>query len=256
MDVRMDDRVALVTGASRGIGESIAAHFLAAGVRGVVITGRTMERLEAAVERLGDHDRVLAVAARSDSPDDAARAVSAAIDRFGGCDVLVNNAGTNTAPGPLVDVDMDAVDKTWKVNQRGPLVYTQAAWHGWMKDHGGVICNMASVGGSVPGPMLGAYNISKAALIHMTRQLAFELAPSVRVNAIAPAIVKTRLSEMLWRDDEAAAVAMHPLGRLGVPEDIGAAATFLCSHQAGWITGVTLDVDGGVVNASGGVAPV
>ncbi len=250
MDARVDDKVVLVTGASRGIGEAVAAEFLASGARGVVITSRKANNVEAAAERLGEPDRVLALAARSDSVDDADRAVGAAVERFGACDILVNNAGTNAAPGNLVDVDLGAVDKTWEVNQRGPLVYTQAVWRGWMKDRGGVICNMASVGGMRPSPILGAYNISKAALIFMTRQFAFELAPRIRVNAVAPAVVKTRLSALLWEGDEAEAAAGHPLGRLGEPDDIANAVVFLCSEQASWITGVVLEVDGGAVHAS------
>jgi NAD(P)-dependent dehydrogenase (short-subunit alcohol dehydrogenase family) len=256
MEARVDGRVALVTGASRGIGEAIAKELLASGARGVVITSRKAENLEGAAERLGESDRVLAIAARSDTVEDADRAVAAAVEHFGACDILVNNAGTNAAPGNLVDVDLAAVDKTWAVNQRGPLVYTQAVWRGWMKDHGGVICNTASVGGLRPGPFIGAYNISKAALIFMTKQLALELAPTVRVNAVAPAVVKTRLSEILWKEDETVAAASHPLKRLGEVEDVANAVVFLCSEQGSWITGVTLEVDGGVVNASGSVTPI
>lgn len=254
MDARVDDRVVLVTGASRGIGEAVAAEFLASGARGVVITSRKADNVAAAAKRLGEGDRVLAIAARSDSVDDAERAVGAAVERFGACDILVNNAGTNAAPGNLVEVDLGAVDKTWEVNQRGPLVYTQAVWRGWMEENGGVICNVASVGGMRPSPILGAYNISKAALIFMTRQLAFELAPSIRVNAVAPAVVKTRLSALLWEADEAAAAASHPLGRLGEPDDIANAVVFLCSEQASWVTGVVMEVDGGAVHASSTVA--
>jgi len=250
MDVRVDDKVVLVTGASRGIGEAVAAGFLASGARGVVITSRKLGNLEEAAERLGEADRLMALVARSDTVEDAERAVGAAVERFGACDILVNNAGTNAASGNLVEVDLAAVDKTWEVNQRGPLVYTQAVWRGWMNDHGGVICNTASVGGLRPGPILGAYNISKAALIYMTRQLAFELAPTVRVNAVAPAVVKTRLSQLLWQENEEAAAATHPLGRLGEPQDVANAVVFLCSEQASWITGVVMEVDGGAMHAS------
>lgn len=250
MELTVNDKVALVTGASRGIGEAVAAGFLASGARGVVITSRKPDNIEAAAERLGDPERVVALAARSDTVEDAERAVAAAVEHFGACDILINNAGTNAAPGNLVEVDLGAVDKTWEVNQRGPLVYTQAVWRGWMRDHGGVICNTASVGGLRPGPLLGAYNISKAALIAMTRQLAFELAPTIRVNAVAPAVVKTRLSQILWESNEAAAAATHPLKRLGEPEDVANAVVYLCSDQASWITGVVMEVDGGAVHAS------
>ena len=256
MDTRVEGKVALVTGASRGIGEAAAAGFLASGARGVVITSRKQSNIDEAAERLEAADRVLAIAARADAENDADRVLAATIERFGSCDILVNNAGTNAAPGNLVDVDLAAIDKTWAVNQRGPLVMTRAAWHHSMRARGGVICNTASVGGLTPGPMIGAYNVSKAALVFMTKQLALELAPDVRVNAVAPAVVKTRLSEVLWKHDEAAAAAAHPLNMLGEPEDVANAIVYLCSDQARWITGVTLEVDGGVVNASTGVQPL
>ena len=118
-----------------------------------------------------------------------------------------------------------------------------------MRDHGGVICNNASVGGRLPGRGMGAYNVSKAGLIYMTRHLAYELAPAVRVVGVAPGVVRTRLSRLLWKDEEAAS-SLHPLGRIGEPVDIAASVVFLCSEQASWITGATLDVDGGIANAS------
>ena len=138
------------------------------------------------------------------------------MERFGSCDILVNNAGTNPSAGPLMEVDLGALDKTWAVNLRAPLLWVRAAYRASMEKNGGSIVNVSSVGGLRPSPITGAYNVSKAGLVHMTRQLALELAPSIRVNAVAPAVVKTRLSEMLWQD-EAAAAAMHPLGRLGTP---------------------------------------
>jgi NAD(P)-dependent dehydrogenase (short-subunit alcohol dehydrogenase family) len=254
LEVRLDGKVAVITGGSRGIGNAIAKEFLNSGAEGVVVTSRRSEAAQEAAEALGQAtrrpDAVIGIGARADRKEDADRCVAETIDRFGACDVLINNAGTNPAVGNLSDVDLDAMDKTWLVNQKGPIIWAQAAWHGWMKDHGGVILNTASVGGMNPGPMLGAYNISKAALLFTTRQLALEMAPGVRVNALAPAVVKTKLSELLWKDAESAAAAMHPLGRLGEPEDIAAAAVFLCSDKASWITGVNLPVDGGSSGAS------
>ncbi len=122
-----------------------------------------------------------------------------------------------------------------------------------MREHGGSIVNVASVGGLVPGPLLGAYNVSKAALIFLTRQLAFEMAPKVRVNAVAPGIVKTRFSRLLWEMNEDAAADLHPLHRLGEVEDVAAAVLFLASDAASWITGVTVPVDGGVTGARPGI---
>ena len=249
MDARVDGKVALVTGASRGIGEAIAAGFLRPGARGVVITSRKQGTIEGAALRLADRDRVVPVVAKSDTEEGAALAVDVAVERFGACDILVNNAGTNPAYGPLVDVDLGALKRTWEVNLLGPLLYSRAAWDRWMKDHGGVVCNNASVGGRLPGRGMGAYNISKAGLIYMTRHLAYELAPGVRVVGVAPGVVRTRLSQLLWENEEEAS-SMHPLGRIGEPVDVASAVVFLCSDQAPWITGVTLDVDGGIANAT------
>jgi NAD(P)-dependent dehydrogenase (short-subunit alcohol dehydrogenase family) len=255
MDARVDGKVALVTGASRGIGLATALELAISGAEGVVITSRRPENLESAVIEMvdggADAGRVHAVAARADVDEDAERAVAETIERFGACDILINNAGTNPAPGPLVEVEMGAVDKTWAVNQRAPLVWTQAVHRLWMREHGGVIVNVASVGGIRPAPMLGAYNVSKAALIHLTHQLAFELAPTIRVNAVAPGVVKTKLSEMLWTTDEAGAAGVHPLNRLGDPADVARAITYLCSDAGAWLTGVILPVDGGVTGATG-----
>lgn len=255
MDARVDGKVAIVTGGSRGIGWATALELVASGAAGVVITSRRPDNVEQAVEEMvtagAPSDRVMGVAARADVDEDADRATSAAIERFGSVDILVNNAGTNPSPGPLMDVDMGAVDKTWAVNQRAPLVWARAAYRHWMKDHGGVIVNVASVGGLRPAPVLGAYNVSKGALVHMTHQMAFELAPNIRVNAVAPAVVKTKLSEMLWSNDEAAMAATHPLNRLGEPEDVARAIAYLCSEAGSWLTGVVLPVDGGVVGATG-----
>jgi 3-oxoacyl-[acyl-carrier protein] reductase len=252
MDVRVDDKVAFVTGGSRGIGEATAAELLASGARGVVITSRKPENVEAAAERLGESDRVLGVVAKADEPHHAADAVGRAVAHFGSCDILVNNAGTSVAVGELATVELGAVEKTWSVNQLGPLLYAREAWNQWMGDHGGVIVNVASIAGLEPSSWLGAYNISKAALIHLTRQLALEMAPGVRVNAVAPAIVRTRLASSVYESNEKEVAAAHPLQRIGEPEDIARAIVFLASDAASWITGVTLPVDGGAIGATGG----
>jgi 3-oxoacyl-[acyl-carrier protein] reductase len=218
-----------------------------------VITGRKPANLEAAVAELDNDDRVTVVAGGADNDEHAGAAVSAAIARWGALDILVNNAATNPVAGNIIDVEMSAIDKIWAVNQRGPLVFAREAWRQWMQEHGGAIVNVSSVGGMQPGPMLGAYNVSKAALIFLTRQLAYEMAPGVRVNAIAPGIVKTRFSRALWETNEEGAARLHPLGRLGEVEDVTGAVLLLCSEASSWITGVTLPIDGGVTGASPGL---
>jgi len=249
MDVRVDGKVALVTGASRGIGEAIAAELLASGAKGVTITSRKEPNLAGAADRLND-DRVLPIAARADSEDDANTAVAQTIERFGSLDILVNNAGTNPAAGNLFDVDLGALGKTWEVNQLGPLLWARSAWRQAMAEGGGAIVNIASVGGMRVGPIIGAYNISKAAVIHMTYHLANEMAPGVRVNAVAPSVVRTRLAAALWEGIEEHTARAHPMQRIGEPDDVARAVVFLASDAASWITGVVLPVDGGVTGAA------
>lgn len=250
MDVRFEGKAALVTGGTRGIGEATAGELLESGAAGVAVTSRRAENLEAVAERLDADDRLLTIEARADDDAAAADAVGSVIERFGSLDILVNNAGTNPAPGALAEVDLGALDKTWAVNQRGPVVWSREAWNQWMRTNGGVIVNVASVGGVRPGMALGAYNMSKAALIYLTQQLAYEMAPGVRVNAVAPSVVRTRLSALLWDGLEEHTAAAHPLGRIGEPEDVANAIAFLASDEASWITGVLLPVDGGALGAT------
>ncbi|MFB7937254.1 SDR family oxidoreductase [Streptomyces sp. NPDC004779] len=237
-------KVALVTGASRGIGYGIAEALVARGDR-VVITGRGEEALKEAVERLGA-DRAVGVAGKAHDTAHQAAAVEAAMDAFGRVDYLVNNAGTNPVFGPIADLDLDVARKVFETNVVSALGFAQRTWHAWQKENGGAIVNIASVAGISASPFIGAYGVSKAAMINLTQQLAHEFAPVVRVNAIAPAVVKTKFAQALYEGREAEAAAAYPMGRLGVPEDIGGAAAFLTSDQSGWITGQTLVVDGGI----------
>jgi NAD(P)-dependent dehydrogenase (short-subunit alcohol dehydrogenase family) len=236
-------RTAIVTGASRGIGLAIAAALVDSGAS-VVLTSRNRDAAEAAAVSLGT-ERAAGYEAHAADEQAAAACVEFALERFGSVDILVNNAGTNPAFGPVLDQDHARFAKTLDTNLWAPILWTKLAWRSWMAEHGGAVINTASLGGLTVSPQLGIYNVTKAALIHLTRQLALELAPAVRVNALAPGVVRTRLSEALWKDDEANVASMTPLGRIGTPADVASAVAFLASDRASWITGETLVIDGG-----------
>jgi len=249
MDIRLDGRTALVTGGSRGIGRAIAREFVDAGAS-VMLSSRRADGLIESAEAIGaatggGRGEVAWTVANAGDPGQAAACTAATVERFGRIDILVNNAATNPYYGPIIDIDQGRADKTVRVNQSGYLEWTQAAWRAGMSEHGGVVLNIASIGGlSVEGG-IGWYNVTKAAVIHLTRQLAGELGPQVRVNAIAPGLVKTQLAQALWEAGEEKISARLPTRRLGEPEDIARAAVFLCSDAASWITGETMVVDGG-----------
>ncbi|GGS48773.1 SDR family oxidoreductase [Streptomyces griseoviridis] len=240
----LSGKVALITGASRGIGYGIAEALVARGDR-VCITGRNEEALKEAVEKLGA-DRAIGVAGKAHDEAHQAAAVERAMEAFGRVDHLVNNAGTNPVFGPIADLDLNVARKVYETNVISALGFAQKTWHAWQKENGGTIVNIASVAGIAPSPFIAAYGVSKAALINLTGQLAHEFAPRVRVNAIAPAVVKTKFAAALYEGREEEAAAGYPLGRLGVPADIGGAAAFLTSDQSAWVTGQTLVLDGGI----------
>ncbi|MFF1704856.1 SDR family oxidoreductase [Streptomyces sp. NPDC058252] len=240
----LSGKVALITGASRGIGYGIAEALVARGDR-VCITGRNEDALKEAVEALGS-DRVIGVAGKAHEEAHQAIAVERTMEAFGRVDHLVNNAGTNPVFGPIAELDLNVARKVFETNVVSALGFAQQTWRAWQSENGGTIVNIASVAGLAPSPFIGAYGISKAAMINLTVQLAHEFAPKVRVNAIAPGVVKTKFAAALYEGREAEAAAAYPLGRLGVPSDIGGAAAFLTSQQSDWVTGQTLVVDGGM----------
>ncbi|GAA2496832.1 MULTISPECIES: SDR family oxidoreductase [Actinomycetes] len=240
----LSGKVALVTGASRGIGYGVAEALVARGDR-VCITGRNEDALKEAVVKLGA-ERVIGVAGKAHDLDHQSEAVERTMEAFGRLDHLVNNAGTNPVFGPIADLDLNVARKVFETNVISALGFAQKTWHAWQKDNGGAIVNIASIAGLAPSPFIGAYGVSKAAMINLTQQLAHEFAPRVRVNAIAPAVVKTKFAQALYEGREEEAAASYPLGRLGVPSDIGGAAAFLTSAQSDWVTGQTLVVDGGL----------
>ncbi len=248
MELRLDGKVALVTGASRGIGREIAAVFAAAGAD-VMLSSRKQDALVAAADdmRADASGRLDVFAANAGDPEAAAACVAATVERFGRVDILVNNAATNPYLGPMIDIDLPRLDKTHDVNLRGPFVWMQECWRRSMQTNGGVVLNISSIGGLSVETSIGHYNVTKAALIHLTKSLAKDLAPGVRVNAICPGLVKTDMARALWESDEDAVSKMVPLQRLGEPADIAGAALFLASDAASWITGTTMVVDGGML---------
>ncbi|SER71754.1 SDR family oxidoreductase [Streptomyces qinglanensis] len=237
-------KVALVTGGSRGIGYGIAEALVARGDR-VCITGRNADALEEAVERLGS-DRAMGIAGKAHDLEHQAAAVDAVMEAYGRVDHLVNNAGTNPVFGPMAELDLGIARKVFETNVISALGFAQRTWAAWQQEHGGAIVNVASIAGLSASPFIGAYGMSKAAMINLTQQLAHEFAPAVRVNAVAPAVVKTKFAATLYEGREEEAAARYPMGRLGAPSDVAGAAAFLTSGEAAWITGQTLTVDGGL----------
>ncbi|THA23434.1 SDR family oxidoreductase [Streptomyces sp. RKND-216] len=237
-------RTALVTGGSRGIGYAVAEALVARGDR-VCITGRNEDALKTAVASLGA-DRAMYVAGKAHDTGHQAAAVDAVMAAYGRLDHLVNNAGTNPVFGPMADLDLAVARKVFETNVISALGFAQRTWAAWQRDHGGSIVNIASIAGLSASPFVGAYGMSKAAMVNLTQQLAHEFAPAARVNALAPAVVKTKFAAALYEGREDEAATRYPMGRLGAPEDVGGAAAFLSSDAAAWITGQTLVVDGGL----------
>jgi NAD(P)-dependent dehydrogenase (short-subunit alcohol dehydrogenase family) len=250
MDLRLDGKVALITGGSRGIGKAIATAYATAGAR-VMISSRKADALEAAAADI--EGEVAWFAANAGDPEATAACVAATMARFGSVDILVNNAATNPYMGQLMGLDESRAVKTMQVNQWSVLRWVQEAWRASMRERGGAVLNMTSVGGISGGPTIAWYNTTKAAIIHLTKELAAELGPQVRVNALAPGLVKTEFSRALWEDHGEVAAARLPMRRLGEAEDIAGAALFLVSDAASWITGTTTVIDGGAI-AQGGRA--
>ena len=245
VELRLDGKVALVTGGSRGIGKAIGTAFARAGAT-VVLTSRKQAALDAAAAEIGEG--AVGFAAHAGDPDQARAATALAMERFGRLDVLVNNAATNPYYGPILGISESQMDKTVEVNQRALVVWTrEAVAAGLGHNPGSSVINIASIGGLSVEAGIGYYNVTKAAVLHLTRQLAAELAPAIRVNAIAPGLVKTDLARTLWEEHEDAIAARTPLGRLGEPDDIAGVALFLASDAASWMTGADLVVDGGAL---------
>lgn len=250
MTGRHAGKTAIVTGASRGIGLAIAQQLVIEGAK-VVITARNKDTLDEAVEQLGGPQHALAVAGKADDPAHQDDVIQQTLCSFGRVDLLVNNTGINPAYGPLVDLDLGLARKIVEVNCIAAVSWVQKVHQAWMREHGGAIVNVSSISSVRTAPGIGFYGASKAMLNSITELLAVELGPDIRVNGVAPAVVKTKFATPLYDGREAEVVQAYPLGRLGEPEDIGTAVSFLLSDDAAWITGQTVPIDGGMSLTAG-----
>ena len=236
----LQGRVAVVTGGTRGIGRAVAAQLTAAGAR-VCVTARDADEVRCTAAELGG----VGVSGSVAEPGHLREVVEVALREFGRIDVVVNNAATNQPYGPLMEVEPRAWGQAFAVNVEAPLRLVQLAWRAWMREHGGSVVNICTEGAEHVGPKVGAYGTSKAALLHLTRQLAGELAPKVRVNSVSPGLVRTEMARFVWEPGEQELAAGLPLGRIGEPQDVARAVVWLASDAAEWITGADLLVDGG-----------
>ena len=248
VDFRLDDKIAIVTGGSRGIGEAIARGFADQGAA-VVISSRKQEGLDAVAESINaSGGKAVPIACHAGKPDDIAALFDRVNKELGGVDILVNNAATNPYFGPAVDISESAFDKTLEVNLKGYFVMIQHAARQMKTAGGGSIINIASIAGIRPGPNEVTYALTKAAVINMTKGFAKELGPDgIRVNAIAPGLVETHFARVLVETKEIhdRIIAHTPLRRHGQPSEIAGAAIYFASAASSFATGATLVLDGG-----------
>ena len=245
MSTRFEGKTAIVTGASRGIGYAIAQRLVDEGAK-VVITARKQEALDAAVEALGGPDVTLAVAGRGDDTEHQDAVVAKTLEKFGTIDYFVNNTGINPVYGPLMEIDMDAARKILEVNVLSALSWVQKVNRAWQREHGGAIVNVASIAGLRPAPGIAMYGVSKAAVIHLTEELAVELGPNIRVNAVRPGLIETEIHASGGDPERAQRLSVGvPMGRPGSAEEVAEAILWLASEQASYVTGTNLEVTGG-----------
>lgn len=245
----LDKKTAIITGASRGIGEEIAKVFAKAGAQ-VVVCSRKQEAVDQiAAEIEKDGGKALAIAANIADENDRENLINKAMDWGGSIDILVNNAGANPRFGGLADLTENAFDKTINVNLKATLFLSQLAYKKWMENNSGAIINVSSIGGLHCSTGINGYNVVKAALNHLTRCLASEWGrKGVRVNALAPGVIKTRFSQALWESPEFnAMIKQNPIPRFGEVEDMAGAALFLASEASSYVTGHIMVVDGGTL---------
>jgi len=259
--INLEGKVAIVTGASRGIGEAIARTFAAHGAK-VVVAARKIDGLASVAASINAESggaNAHAIAAHTGKEEDCARLVKETVDKFGKVDVLVNNAATNPYFGPFMDIDNGAWDKTFEVNVKGYFWLTrEVVKHLRSRSAtGGSVVNVASVAGLMASPAQGVYAMTKAAIISMTKTMAYELAAhgdgpgigkGIRVNAIAPGFIDTKFAGAILKNESLLneVLARTPMKRYGVPDEIAGGALYLASDAASFLTGHTLVIDGGM----------
>ena len=244
----LSGRTAIVTGGSRGIGLAIARALLEAGAN-VAIAARKQPALDAAAEALSSFgESLLTVSANVGQAEDRERLIAATTERFGGLDILINNAAANPVYGKVEDTEPWAFDKIMQVNVAAPFELAKLALPHLTEHDASHVVNVSSIGGLRPEPGLGIYSVSKAALNGLTKVMAREWGPrGVHVNGICPGLIKTDFSEALWGDEKTAGHLKRntPLQRIGEPEDIGAAVLALVSSAGAYMSGHILVADGG-----------
>jgi len=248
----LQNQVAIITGASRGIGLAIAQGLVDNGMR-VCLTARNDENLQKVVQEFPT-GTAIGVAGKADDPEHREVVLDRVAEEFGRLDVLINNAGINPVYGPLRELDLGAAEKVFGVNVISTLAWVQATLNDQrlkFEENKGRILNLSSVTSETPSPGIGLYGISKAAVSHLTRTLAAELGPNVRVNAVSPAVIKTNFAKALYEGKEQEITEQYPMKTLGRPEDVAGAAAFLVSEASSWITGNIFNVDGGLSVAGG-----
>lgn len=244
----LKNKVAIITGASKGIGRAIAELYAEYGAK-VVVSSRKQEVIDEVVGAITKKGhQAIGVSANTGKLTDLQNLVSTTLKEYGQIDIVVNNAATNPAFGPLTETDGDAFDHIMNINLKGPFELAKLAIPSMAKNGSGSIINISSIGGISPEPLLGIYSVSKAALISLTKVMAKEFGQvGVRANVICPGLIKTKFSEALWSNEKATEklVKRLPISRIGVPEDISGLALFLASQASAYSTGGVFTADGG-----------
>jgi NAD(P)-dependent dehydrogenase (short-subunit alcohol dehydrogenase family) len=241
-------KVAIVTGASKGIGESMAEIFAEAGAK-VIVSSRKQE----AVDQVANTLRVkgyeaTGIACHVGEMSHLKNLVEKTIEIYGGIDILVNNAATNPVFGPVIHTDESAFDKIMQVNVKAPFELAKLCYPSMKARGGGSIINISSIGGLSPEPLLGIYSVSKSSVIMLTKVLAKEWGSDyIRANVVCPGLIQTKFSEALWKNEEMLQKSVNhlPISRIGQPDDLAGVALFLASEASAYVTGAVYTVDGG-----------